>query len=70
MLRLLSRFHLVKALGKNTDKQLMPLLAGDLLDAYSSMADLVEQIQLNPATVVKKSISRFVAWYRKELNRI
>jgi UDP-glucuronate 4-epimerase len=53
-----------KALGKIATKELLPLQAGDVLDTYADVDDLVGQFQYQPATLVKDGIKRFVDWYR------
>jgi UDP-glucuronate 4-epimerase len=55
---------LEKALGKTAEKDLLPLQAGDVLDTYANVDDLVNQFHYKPATTVEDGISRFVAWYR------
>lgn len=57
---------LEKALGKSTEKQLLPLQAGDVPDTYADMADLAEQFQYKPSTMVEDGIRRYVAWYVNE----
>ena len=51
-------------LGQTARKEFLPLQAGDVLDTYADMADLVEQFKYSPATSVEEGINRFVAWYR------
>ena len=52
------------ALGKTTEKQLLPLQAGDVLDTYADVSDLVAQFQFRPDTTVNDGVKHFVAWYR------
>jgi UDP-glucuronate 4-epimerase len=53
------------ALGKTATKELLPLQAGDMLDTYANVDDLVEQFHYKPATTVNDGIQRFAAWYRE-----
>lgn len=53
-----------KALGKTAIKKLLPLQAGDVLDTYADVEDLVDQFHYKPATPVEKGICLFVEWYR------
>jgi len=55
---------LEKALGKKAEKELLPLQAGDVLDTYADVDDLVEQFHYKPSTSVDHGIACFVAWYR------
>ncbi len=55
---------LENALGKAAEKQLLPLQAGDLLDTYADVDELVEQFQYQNATSVIEGVQRFVDWYR------
>jgi UDP-glucuronate 4-epimerase len=51
-------------LGRQAQKALLPLQAGDVPDTYADVADLVEELDYKPATSVEEGIARFVAWYR------
>jgi UDP-glucuronate 4-epimerase len=53
-----------KALGKNAQKELLPIQAGDVPDTYADVKDLVEQFDYCPATPIEVGIDRFVSWYR------
>lgn len=53
------------ALGKTADKEFLPLQAGDVIDTYAEISDLVEQFDYKPATTVEIGISRFVSWYQE-----
>lgn len=53
-----------KALGKSAQKELLPLQAGDVLDTYADVQELVEQFDYNPATPIEVGIDCFVSWYR------
>jgi UDP-glucuronate 4-epimerase len=59
---------LENALGKKTEKQLLPLQAGDLPNTFADIDDLVEQLHYKPSTTVNVGITRFVAWYRNYFN--
>ena len=61
---------LEKALGQFAKKQLLPLQAGDVLDTYADVADLVTQFQYQPATTVEDGIKFFVDWYKNEFEHI
>ncbi|MCC5879131.1 MAG: NAD-dependent epimerase [Idiomarina sp.] len=52
------------ALGREIPKKMMPLQAGDVPATYADVADLVEDMDYQPATPVQEGIDKFVAWYR------
>ncbi len=54
-----------KALGRIIEKEFLPLQAGDVPATYADVADLVEDLDYQPATPVQEGIDRFVAWYRE-----
>ena len=54
---------LEKALGKTTEKQLLPLQAGDVPDTYADVDDLIRDVGFKPATPIEEGIKMFVAWY-------
>lgn len=55
---------LEKILNKTAEKQLLPLQAGDVLDTYADVTDLVKQFHYQPSTSIEKGIQLFVDWYR------
>ena len=52
-------------LGREADKNLLPLQAGDVPDTYADVSDLVEDVGYRPQTSVEEGVARFVAWYRE-----
>ncbi len=55
---------LEKCLGKQAEKNLLPLQAGDVPDTYANVADLVKDMGYKPETAVEDGVARFVDWYR------
>jgi UDP-glucuronate 4-epimerase len=55
---------LEKCLGKQAEKNLLPLQAGDVPDTYANVADLVKDTGYKPETLVEDGVARFVEWYR------
>lgn len=53
-----------RALGRTTDKELLPLQPGDVEHTYADVADLVRDTGYKPKVSVEDGIKRFVAWYR------
>jgi UDP-glucuronate 4-epimerase len=55
---------LERCLGREAEKELLPLQPGDVPDTYADVTDLVEQLDYKPATSVEDGVGRFVDWYR------
>lgn len=55
---------LEEALGRKAQMEMLPLQAGDVLDTYADVADLVEHFNYWPRTPVAQGITNFVKWYR------
>ena len=56
---------LEEALGTKAQIELLPLQAGDVLDTYADVDDLVARFDYKPSTSIEDGIERFVAWYRE-----
>jgi len=54
---------LEKCLGKQAEKNLLPLQPGDVPDTYADVADLVTDMGYKPQTSVEQGIANFVTWY-------
>ena len=50
-------------LGKNIEKNMMPIQAGDVPATYADVTDLVENLGYKPATPIQEGINKFVDWY-------
>ena len=50
-------------LGKNIEKNMMPIQAGDVPATYADVSDLVENLGYKPATPIQEGINKFVDWY-------
>jgi len=55
---------LEKALGKEAQKNLLPLQPGDVPDTYANVDDLVADMGYKPETKVEDGVANFVAWYK------
>lgn len=55
---------LERALGRTTQKRLLPMQAGDVPATYADTADLRRDVGFAPATPLEQGIGEFVAWYR------
>ena len=54
---------LEKCLGKEAEKELLPLQPGDVPDTYANVADLVNDLGYKPETSVEDGVANFVDWY-------
>lgn len=50
-------------LGKEINKNFLPLQAGDVPATYADVTDLVENLGYKPATPIQDGINKFVDWY-------
>lgn len=55
---------LEQALGRSTEKELLPLQPGDVEDTYADVEDLMRDTGYRPVVSVEEGVERFVAWYR------
>jgi len=60
---------LENCLGKKTEKNFLPLQAGDVPATYADVDDLVRDVGFQPATPIEEGLRRFVAWYREYYNQ-
>lgn len=51
------------ALGKEAQKNFMPLQDGDVRATYAEISELSAWIHMKPATPVRDGVRRFVEWY-------
>jgi UDP-glucuronate 4-epimerase len=51
------------SLGKQAQKNLLPLQAGDVPDTFADVEDLVRDVDYKPATPVEEGVRRFIEWY-------
>ena len=54
-----------KHVGKTAKKNMLPLQAGDVLETYADVSDLVEDVDYHPSTPVDEGVGNFVQWYRE-----
>lgn len=52
------------ALGRVAHKRFLPMQAGDLIETYANIDDLVAQFQYQPKVPIEQGVARFVAWYQ------
>ncbi|HYQ70803.1 MAG TPA: NAD-dependent epimerase [Gammaproteobacteria bacterium] len=60
--------HYIKVLedclGKQAEKNMLPLQPGDVPATYADVTDLVRDVGYKPDMSVEDGVARFVAWYR------
>jgi UDP-glucuronate 4-epimerase len=56
---------LENALGKKTEKELLPLQPGDVPDTYADIESLVRDFDYKPVTTVETGMVKFVEWFRQ-----
>jgi len=54
-----------KALGKNTQKNLLPIQPGDVPITYADVDELIKDVGFKPTTPIDQGIHHFVQWYRE-----
>jgi UDP-glucuronate 4-epimerase len=55
-------------LGKEAEKNMLPLQPGDVPATYADVADLVRDVDYQPDMSIEQGIARFVDWYRDYYN--
>lgn len=60
---------LEKALGREAEKNFMPMQPGDVPATYADINALSEKVGFRPDTSIEEGIQRFVEWY-KEYNNV
>jgi len=51
-------------LGKKTEKNMLPLQAGDVYATFADVDDLMRDTGFRPSTPIEDGIAKFVSWYR------
>jgi UDP-glucuronate 4-epimerase len=55
---------LEKALGRAALKDMLPMQAGDVVETFADVGDLMRDVGFRPQTSIEDGIRDFVAWYR------
>jgi len=55
--------ELERALGREAEKELLPLQPGDVPDTYADIEDLVRDMGYKPNTSIREGMEKFVAWF-------
>ena len=59
-----------QALGKQAEKNMMPIQPGDVPATWADVSDLVEDLDYQPNTSIQDGVNRFIAWYKDFYNNI
>ncbi|WP_420384899.1 NAD-dependent epimerase [Roseivirga sp.] len=54
-----------KALGKEAEKNFMPMQAGDVAATYADVEDLINNLGYKPQTSLEYGVGQFIKWYRE-----
>ena len=54
-----------KALGKEAQKNFLPMQPGDVLATFADVDDLKQDIGFSPRTSLDTGIARWAEWFRK-----
>jgi UDP-glucuronate 4-epimerase len=57
-----------KCLGKQAQKNMMPIQPGDVPATWADVSDLVEDLGYKPNTSIETGVERFIAWYKDFYN--
>lgn len=52
------------SLGRQAEKNFMPLQAGDVLATYADMDDFARAVDFNPMTPIETGLRKFIEWYQ------
>lgn len=55
---------LEKTLGREAEKNFLPMQPGDVPQTYADVDDLIEAVGFAPTTTIEEGIARFVEWYQ------
>lgn len=54
-----------KCLGKEAEKNFMPMQAGDVSATYADVQSLIDNLGYQPNTPLETGVGRFIEWYRE-----
>ena len=55
---------LEKELGRTAEKEMLPMQAGDVMETFADIGDLMRDVGFKPQTLIEDGIRDFVVWYR------
>lgn len=57
-----------QTLGRQAQKNMMPIQPGDIPATWADVADLVEDLDYQPDTPIRIGVERFISWYKDFYN--
>ena len=54
---------LEKCLGKEAQKEFLPMQPGDVYETYADVSDLMNDFDFKPSTSIEEGLSRFAKWF-------
>lgn len=55
---------LEKCLGREAEKEYLPMQPGDVYQTYADVEDLMRDYDFKPDTTIEEGLGKFVEWYR------
>lgn len=53
-----------KLMGKEVEKELLPMQPGDVADTYADVQNLVDEFNFQPSTTIEDGVEKFIRWYK------
>ena len=53
-----------KCLGKEAEKNFLPMQAGDVPATWADVDDLIQDVDYSPNTPIEQGVEQFVTWYK------
>ena len=60
---------LEKAIGREAEKNFMPMQPGDVYETYADVTELMKDVGFRPSTSIETGIQNFADWYLKDYYR-
>lgn len=57
---------LEKAIGREAEKNFMPMQPGDVYETYADVTELMKDVDFRPSTSIETGIQNFADWYLKD----
>ena len=57
---------LEKAIGREAEKNFMPMQPGDVYETYADVTELMKDVGFKPSTSIETGIQNFADWYLKD----
>jgi UDP-glucuronate 4-epimerase len=51
-------------MGKEVEKELLPMQPGDVADTYADVQSLVDEFNFQPSTSIEEGVEKFITWYK------